>query len=469
MKISRRDTLKGLAAATAVGGLAACGRSTSPPAQTSRNDFYDVVVVGGGFAGVTAARDLSFRGRRTLLLEARPRLGGRTFTSEFAGHRVDLGGTWIGVEQPFVWAERMRYGIGLAESAAFAQPQQGIYLAGGKRHQVTPEKYAELFASGARKFLAPAQEAFPRPFDPFFSKAYERFDHLSSAQALEALKLSQPERDIVSGFAAINGHSHLAEIGYLDQLKWCALGAYDPLRLFENCARYRLEGGTGSLLDAMSNDSRAEVRLSSPVTAIVRENDTYRVEIEEGGSVGTRAVLLAVPLNVLASLRFEPGISAEKMAASRERITGSGTKLYARLKGTQPVFSAQGPDKTPLTFLWSEYVDEDSQIAVGFGPDPKLLDVNDTEAVQKAVAAFVPGAEVLESTGYDWNVDPYSQGTWCMYRPMFFSKYLRELQRPEGGLYFAGSDIANGWRGFIDGAIESGMSAARQIHSALNS
>jgi monoamine oxidase len=54
-----------------------------------------------------------------------------------------------------------------------------------------------------------------------------------------------------------------------------------------------------------------------------------------------------------------------------------------------------------------------------------------------------------------------------MYRPGFFTKYFRELQRPEGRIHFAGSDIANGWRGFIDGAIETGVMSARRIHAEL--
>lgn len=466
--MGRRQVLAGLAGAA--GTLAAAGAHGAAAAPARKPGAYDVVVVGGGFAGVTAARDLAWRGRRVLLLEARPRLGGRTFTADFAGHHVDLGGTWIGLEQPFVWAERMRYGIGLAESAAFASAERAIYFAGGKRHETSPQAFAEIFASGARKFMAPAAEAFPRPFDPLHSDAWRRYDTLSSAAALAALKLPQPEHDVVAGLAAINGHTHLDRIGYLDQLKWYALGAYDPLRLFENCARYRLEGGTKSLLDAMAADARAagaELRTSTPVATIAKDGAEYRVVTEDDESFAGAAVLVAVPLNVLASLRFEPGISADKLAASRERITGAGTKFYAKLKGRQPAFSAQGPADGALTFMWTEYADADSQVAVGFGPDPELLDVNDVDAVGKAVQAFVPGAEVLEVAGYQWTADPYSLGTWCMYRPGFFTKYFRELQRPEGGIHFASADIANGWRGFIDGAIESGAVAARRIDREL--
>jgi pseudooxynicotine oxidase len=465
---NRRRFLQGVAGGTlALSGAQRTLAATQASPSATRN-AYDVIVVGGGFAGITALRDLSGAGLRTLLLEARPRLGGRTFTSKFAGHDIDLGGTWIGLAQPFLWSERLRYGLPIAESAAFKAPQRAVYLSAGKRHETSPEAFGTLFAAGASRFMAPALEVFPRAFDPFYAQAYQRYDRLSSAEALALLRLPQPQHDIVSGFAAINGHTYLDRIGYLDQLKWYALGGYDALRLFENCARYRLEGGTRTLLDAMAKDAHGDIRTSAPVAAIVREGASYAVQTQDGESFGARAVIVAVPLNVLANIRFEPGISAAKLAASRERITGSGTKFYARLAGKQPVFSAQGPEKSPLTFLWTEYVDGDGQIVVGFGPSPDLLDIHDREAVQKAVSVYMPGAEVIETVGYDWNLDPYSQGTWCMYRPMFFSKYLRELQQPEGNIHFAGSDIANGWRGFIDGAIESGARSAQQVLRQLD-
>ncbi|MCC7463174.1 MAG: FAD-dependent oxidoreductase [Gammaproteobacteria bacterium] len=466
-RLDRRAVIGGIAAA-GVGLVAGpvAGAASGAGAATS----WDVIVIGGGFAGLTAARDLAWRGRRVLLLEARVRLGGRAFTSEFAGHRVDLGGTWVGLEQPFVWSERMRYGIGLAESAAFAAGERAIYRAGGRRVETTPQAYAELFAAGVRKFMAPAAEAFPRPFDPLYAEGWKRYDTLSAAEAIAQLRLTQPELDIVNGFASINGHTHTAQIGYLDQLKWYALGAFDPLRLFENCGRYRLEGGTQALLECIAADARAaraELRTATPVAAVVREGAGYRVVTDDAVEHVGRTVLVAVPLNTLARIRFEPGISADKLAASRERITGAGTKLYVKLKGPRPVFSAQGSEREALTFLWTEYLDADTQLAVGFGPDPKLLDINDSEAVQRAVEAYLPGAEVLDSAGYEWAADPYALSTWCMYRPGFFTKYFRELQRPEGGIHFAGSDIASGWRGFIDGAIETGVMSARRIDAEL--
>ena len=71
----------------------------------------DVVIVGAGFAGVTAARELTMRGRSAVLVEARDRLGGRTYTSDHDGHAMELGGTRVHPLQPNVGAEISRYGV----------------------------------------------------------------------------------------------------------------------------------------------------------------------------------------------------------------------------------------------------------------------------------------------------------------------------------------------------------------------
>ena len=76
----------------------------------------DVIVVGGGFAGVTAAREASLRGRDVLLLEARDRLGGRTWSSTWEGHAIEYGGAWVHWHQPHTFSELTRAGLSLTVS-----------------------------------------------------------------------------------------------------------------------------------------------------------------------------------------------------------------------------------------------------------------------------------------------------------------------------------------------------------------
>ena len=106
---------------------------------------YDVVIIGGGFAGVTAARDLQKRGLSTIVLEARDRLGGRTFYEERNGFHVELGGTWIHWTQPFVWAEKERYGLEVQETPGCVAERIAIKIDG----QVQELQEAQLAAPAA--------------------------------------------------------------------------------------------------------------------------------------------------------------------------------------------------------------------------------------------------------------------------------------------------------------------------------
>ena len=90
----------------------------------------DVVVIGGGFAGITAARDLQKRGFKVLVLEARDRLGGRTWSTDRNGFHVELGGTWIHWTQPFVWAEKERYGLEIQETPGCVAERVAIKVDG---------------------------------------------------------------------------------------------------------------------------------------------------------------------------------------------------------------------------------------------------------------------------------------------------------------------------------------------------
>lgn len=82
-----------------------------------------------------------------------------------------------------------------------------------------------------------------------------------------------------------------------------------------------------------------------------------------------------------------------------------------------------------------------------------------------AFAVFMPGAKMLKVDAHDWNSDPYSPGACTAFRWGQITRFGAGLRRPEGRLAFATADMAIGWAGYIDGAIESGSRAAERTRS----
>jgi monoamine oxidase len=425
-------------------------------------EHFDVVVIGAGYAGVTAARELSHRGHTVLILEARDRIGGRTWLDDRMGRRLEIGGTWVHWIQPHVWAEMARYGVGVVPGPPLTAAH---WVADGQRHTGTAEQLTDLIDKGMTMSTAAALEYFPRPYEPLGGPDLESVDALSMREFIQTLGLTSAEAELVDGMWATNFNGSTKNGAYTQGLHWCALSGGSWPLMFEACATYKLAGGTVRLLGAMLDDSTAEVRLGTRVTH-VRQNDEGAVlTTADGGRIEAAAVVVTTPLNVLNTLAFDPPLSETKRAAASQGQASSGVKAWARLRGEHEPFVALAPGTAPLTLAQVDRVGDGETMVVLFGPDATALDGNDAEAVQVALRQWLPDVEVIEAASHDWVSDPLSGETWPMLRPGQLTGALAELQRPEGRVILAGSDYANGWMGFIDGAIESGLAAARFVAS----
>ena len=111
----------------------------------------DVVVIGAGFAGLVAARELGRAGLDVLVLEARDRVGGRTWTDRRLGHDLELGGTWVHWVQPHAWAEMTRYGREITRSPAAGRAYW--HGAGGAPRAGTLEEFMALIADGQQAIV----------------------------------------------------------------------------------------------------------------------------------------------------------------------------------------------------------------------------------------------------------------------------------------------------------------------------
>ncbi|WIG57506.1 MAG: hypothetical protein OJF49_000250 [Ktedonobacterales bacterium] len=434
--------------------------------QPAREDrHHDVLVIGGGFAGVAAARALSEQGRSVALLEARDRLGGRTWYRPFAGtqHSVEIGGQWIAPRwQPHIAAEIARYRLPISH---IVDPTAYVSLVGGQRLTsalpVPPDEVFDLervmhaAITAAKRLDADAPLVNPpadldTPFTDFIAP----------------LSLPPATHDYITAFVANMFGCAAAEVSTLSVLSWVAAYNYSAIAVYLGESEMFAQG-TSSAIAAMLRDSTAALYTSTPVRAVTQDAQGVTATTHDGETFTASAAVIAVPLNCLANIEFSPPLSDAKRTAAAERHAGHMAKVWALVHGVPETFygAGHGPG---MIWLATHAVLPEGNLMVGFGHDPDALDTTSLPAVQRAISAFAPTAEVLAIDAHDWCTDPYALGTWVAYRPGQLTRFGSALRAPEGRLAFATSDIATRWAGWMEGALISGKVAADHASSFLS-
>jgi monoamine oxidase len=424
-----------------------------------------VAVVGGGVAGLVAARELRREGYQPTVLEARDRLGGRAWTSRGLGFRIEMGGTWVHWSQAHTWAEITRYGLSIVARPA---PQRVGVLRHGEVAWHDPERFAELAGPGQARFLEDAREVFPRPLEPFLQRdRVAALDRQSVTDRLATLHLSASERELQEVLWSVHFNAPASEGALTQALRWAALAGWDADRLLEAAAKFKLRDGISALVDALAADAGDDVRLGAQVERIVgNDGDGVTVHVRGGAAVAADAAVVTLPINVLDSVAFEPPLVPPLRRLADEKQASRGLKLFIRVAGQLDPALGVAPLPHAINHFRTEFWDEDSTVIVAYNLDGSLA-IDDTETVEDALAVWFPGIRVEGTAGHDWTEDPLTRQTWGMLRPGQLSECLEAAHENGGRLVFAGSDLAAGWAGFIDGAIESGMVAARRVDRML--
>ncbi|NBE49925.1 flavin monoamine oxidase family protein [Streptomyces boluensis] len=423
---------------------------------------FDAIVVGAGFAGVTAARELRARGLRPVVIEARHRIGGRTWTDTFDGLPIEYGGGWISPFAKLAMAELDRYDIPLLEGV-LPMPEWAVFpVEDGSLESfdgnVALGRLGELLTTifeGSEKLL-------PRPHEPLF--AGERIRAVAGQSLRERLdSLHLDTRDdmwistLVGGFAGGSSKD----------------GAYEALAQWWQVAGGKLadwitiEGqapasGMSALVQEILNDAEADLHLNSPVTRVDDDGSLVRVTTASGREFAAPVAVLAVPANVWRTIDFRPGLPPVH-AETAERGIGvpHTSRLWLRVRGDFGPVHVRDVENGLLTPMFTHAVlDNGEQLLTGYSQDPSL-DVSRPEQVRAALQRLLPQAELISYRAHDWGHDPYSLGGWTLRRPGQLTQ-LPEVQEPHGRVAFANDGIASGWNGFVDGAIESGFRAAGQ-------
>ncbi|WP_024356039.1 flavin monoamine oxidase family protein [Leucobacter chironomi] len=432
----------------------------------------DVVVIGAGFAGLVASRELGRAGFEVVTLEARDRIGGRTWTDHRLGHDLEMGANWIHWVQPHVWAEATRYGREIVRSPAAEE----AYWRGADG---TPRKgglaeFMALIDEGQQLVIDDVREAMPRGTEPTTGRIQE-LDALSLQDRFDALDLDPEARAANESVWVGHVNAPLDQVGLSSALRWVsATGGHWQL-MHEASATFRVVDGMRGFTNRVAADVPGEIRLNTTVASVTRQGDGADahaiVETADGEQIRARRVVTTLPVNAIAGIRFDPPLPEVWQRQNTETVASQGTKVWIRAQGHLPRFFAYASQHDPISVLKAEFYcsDEhgDSTILVGFGPDHTRIDLDDLAGIQAAVDACRPGVTVVEATAHDWMTDPLARNTWMTHRPGQLTRDLAELQQPDGVVHFATTDNANLWGGFIDGAIESGLREARRIAEAL--
>ena len=429
----------------------------------------DVVVVGAGMAGITAARDLSASGLQVVLVEARNRVGGRTYTGEAFGGAIELGGGYVHWTQPNVWHELQRHGL-----SALSPPLSSSKLywkADGKIHTGTEQDWFEAVAPLLQRFFADARAQFPMPASNADMVDNAGMDALTIKDKMDSLGLSPYETDCIEG--AFSGMmSSSSDHGVAQFTHGAATYFGDYLALLDTAGQWSLAGGTRALAEAMlAQCDMLKVQLGMPVAAIRDDGDAVTVTTREGVEMRARAVVVAVPLNTVQDMAITPQLPPAVRRMISQRNPTRAAKVWARVKGhVEPFTAFAPPGACHLSTVRAEKLCGQDTLFLCMCADAAAIPSDAEErrrVVQDALRTYVADIEVVDTAMHDWVADEFAQGAWMVHRPGSLTGAARQMRQPHGRMYFAGSDIAAVDTGSIEGAMGSGAAAARAVVAKL--
>jgi len=452
-------------------------------AATSEVDQADIIVVGAGFAGLTAARSLRQLGRSVQVLEANNRVGGRTKPAMLAGEQIDIGGQWVGPTQTRLLALATEHGVEAIQQ--HIDGEHMLDLAGvktryrGELPALPPEDLAEFGAIIASiNGLADAVGTL----DPW--SAPEAIAH--DAFTVETWLLSSIRRESIRSLVRLLVRSVLSceasEVSFLFFLSYVAsAGGLDPLIATRGGAQDSyFVGGVWQIASAMAAQLGPAVRLGAAVTRVAQDDAGATVTTQQG-SWRARRVIIAVPPPLAARIAYDPPLPAQRDGLTQRMPLGSVIKLaiaydrpFWRAKGLSGLIVSDRTESGP----WFDRVSPLTRggALVGFfegAAARRWAARSPLERRDRAVAdlASYLGDEARNPTDYAeevWANAPFNRGGYvCVPGPGVISGFGPALLEPVGRIHWSGTETAARWQGYIDGAIRSGERAAAEVASLL--
>jgi monoamine oxidase len=419
----------------------------------------DALVIGGGVAGLVAARELGRRGLEVTVLEARDRLGGRLLRRPFAGTAtpIEFGGAWFSLADMEPLAREVeRYGLAVASDEPATTYR---WFTGGTLRDGAPLPRQE---GRALERAAYELGAATRRLTPGLPECNVDDLDVSAARWLAALGLPPATHDFLLTWAAMYGGCDPDEVGFLALASDIAAFGNSAYAMFDGIDQH-FTHGTIELVDRLADDCRAELRLATPIRRLDQGEDSVTAQTADGATYEAPVAVLALPINALDTIAMRPAPDPRIGRAAAAMQPCRSLKLWALAEGAPDGLLAAGWGP-PLQWVAVADELEGAQLLVGFGYDRSAIDPDDVASVEAAIRCYAPEVRVLAVDSHDWNHDPWSRGAWGMWRPGWVSDgTVGALRARHGRIVYASSDYAPEWPGWIAGAVSAGHYAARLL------
>jgi monoamine oxidase len=405
-----------------------------------------VVVVGAGLSGLTCAYRLARDGVDTVVLEARDRVGGRAW-------RVPLDG---GLE--------FDAGCEAADEAHQALLELAAELAVATR-------LAEPWVDALAPDLDEGDLAVFNGFQGEIDALAERIDPLhpealDGAGALDAQTLGGRLEEL----GASPGLLATAEAWYsvaastvpIGEMSLFAYAAKLAAGAAPNGLRVRFAGGPTALAERMAGLLGAQVRTGAQVVALESETSGVRVLLADGEVERGSRCVVAVPLTVQRSLRFDPELPPHRLEALARARYGNVVKAAL-------AYAAAPPGPYPIVrqsgILYR--LDHAPKLVVffaGSGPGRELTALPDER--RRARIAELAGGDPSAVCAVAWSQEPFTLGSYLIFGPGELTAWGRRLPEPHDRIHFAGAE-ASPLPSYMNGAVIAGERAAREVVAAL--
>ncbi|REE97728.1 flavin monoamine oxidase family protein [Thermomonospora umbrina] len=432
----------------------------------------DVVVVGAGFAGLSAAHALVGAGLRTIVLEARDRVGGRVLTRVLPdGTQLDLGGQWVGPTQRHMQRLIAEYGLETYPTPEYGRP---ILDYGGTRPDRRPDEIVALLD----RLDDLSRQIFPeRPWDHPRAQEWDTLTLAAwlSTQNAPDTAVRYVGRVIAGGLLSCDA----GEVSLLDTLFYVTSGGGTTALLdtVGGAQAYRVGSGAQRLAERLAADlPEGTIRLEEPVRRIVHSPTGAHVETDHGVHPA-RHVIVAIPPSLAGRIDYSPSLPAQRDALTQRMPAGYALKVHAIYAA--PFWRDRGLSglSTSDSGILTETVDNTPPgspravlTAFAYGIDAHALRRHDPAqrrhlVLDRLAELFGEDARAPEDfIEFDWCDEPWTRGCFSAHPTLgTWTAYGPALRPPIGALHWAGTETASTWNGYFDGAVESGLRAAAEI------